>query len=465
MMTRNNSIHTLRRLKPALLTGAVLLWGCSFDVNNPGAIVEDDLNDLSGIKSLLVGMSSDFSEEYDEIAFTIARAGDEAAGGGSYGSTSLYKAGLIDKTDTDGHWGGIQRARWVAENGLVRMRDKIEGFDFATDPAVGRAYLFAALANRTIGESFCEGVTLASDDLGAGGGSAVPKSEAFNRAIRWATEVIGHAGSTAQLVTAAHGVRAQAYVGVGEWGNAIAETAMVPTDFVHDAIYDGNSGRERNVLYNEGVTRGEYSIYGSLAGGRIFGETLAAYQARVDPATGTSPAQDPRAPYDRCDVNVGTVCNSGAVSAGGVIPRWQQQKYPSRGTEIPVVKGTEMRLIEAEAEIVTNGAAGITNALAKLNEVRTFLGVTPALTATTVNEVWQHIDDERHLTLWLEGRRFHDLDRWDAANLSFLRGVRFTRGETDFSVFNDMEASLAKRATCLPISFDECLSNTNLNCL
>ena len=465
MMTRNNSFHALRRLKPALLTGAVLLWGCNFDVNNPGSIVEDDLNNINAITSLLVGMSADFSEEYDQIAFTIARASDEAAGGGSYGSTSLFKAGIIDKTDTDGHWGGIQRGRWVAEDGLRRMQE-IEGFDFATRPEVGRAYLFAAMSNRTIGESFCQGVTLASDDLGAGGGSAAPKSEAFLRAIRWATEVVGHAGSTADLVTAAHGVRAQAYVGLADWGNAIGATAMVPTDFLLEAIYSSNSTRENNEMWDEGVRRGEYSVYGSLAGGRIFGETLAAYVARVDPATGTSPAQDPRAPYDRCDVNVGTVCNSGAVSAGGVIPRWQQQKYPSRGSEIPVVKGTEMRLIEAEAEIVTNGAAGITNALAKLNEVRTFLGVAPPLTAATVNEVWQHIDDERHLTLWLEGRRFHDLDRWDtgATDLSFLRGVRFARGEADFVVFNPKEPSLTKRATCLPISFDECLSNNNLTC-
>ena len=464
MKTRNNSIHALRRLKPALLTGAVLLWGCDFDVSNPGSIVEEDLNNLAAVKSLLVGMSADFSEEYDQIAFTIARAGDEAAGGGSYSSTSLFKAGIIDKTDTDGHWGGIQRGRWVAEDGIRRLRDDIEGFDFAAAPEVGRAYLFAAMANRTIAESFCEGVTLASEDLGAGGGSAVPKSEGFLRAVRWATETINHAGSTAELVTAAHGVNAQAYVGLGQWGNAIAETAMVPTDFLLEAIYSGNSGRENNELWDESVRRGEYSIYGSLAGGRIFGETLAAYQARVDPASGTSPAQDPRAPYDRCDVNVGTVCNSGALSAGGVIPRWQQQKYPSRGSDIPVVKGTEMRLIEAEAEIVMNGAAGITNALTKLNEVRTFLGITTALTAATVNEVWQHIDDERHLTLWLEGRRFHDLDRWDAAGLSFLRGVRFARGEADFVVFNPMEPSLGKRATCLPISFDECLANNNLNC-
>lgn len=462
-MTRKNFFHALQRLKPALVVGVILSWGCDFKVVNPGAIVEDALNDPAGVRSLLTGMSSDFSEEYDGVAFLIARAGDEAAGSGSYNTTALFKTGQVIREDVNGVWDGINRARWVAEDGLRRMRDDIADFDFATDPAVARAYLFAAFANRVQGESFCEGVIAASDDLGAGGGPAVPKSEAFNRAIRWFNEVIGHPGASADQITAARGGIAQAYVGLGDWVNAPIHAAMV-TDiaFVFEAIYDQNSGRERNVLFIEGQRRGEYSMFGSLAGGRIFGETVADYTTRVDAG---DPPQDPRALYTRCDVNVGSVCNSGAFAADGVTLRWQQEKYPEFGTEIPVIKGVEMRLIQAEAELMNSGVAGIPAAIGFMNEVRTELEVTPALVApATVEAAMMMLDDERHLTLWLEGRRFNDLYRWDQAGFDFLRGVKFVRGDNDFSVVNDKDASIAKRATCIPISFDECLSNDNLNC-
>ena len=77
-----NEIKRFRfaRLLPAVsVVFAVTLSGCGdeglFEVKNPGAILDQDLNSARGVDALVVGMSSDFSEGYDGMAFLNARGG------------------------------------------------------------------------------------------------------------------------------------------------------------------------------------------------------------------------------------------------------------------------------------------------------------------------------------------------------------------------------------------------------
>ncbi|MGW8268663.1 MAG: hypothetical protein ACWGSQ_20020, partial [Longimicrobiales bacterium] len=67
-----NEIRRFRfaRLLPAVsMVFVMVLSGCGdeglFDVKNPGAILDEDLNSVRGVDALVVGMSSDFSEGYD----------------------------------------------------------------------------------------------------------------------------------------------------------------------------------------------------------------------------------------------------------------------------------------------------------------------------------------------------------------------------------------------------------------
>ncbi len=424
------------RLSPLLVVGAVGVAACSFDVDNPGRILESDLNTPEAVNALVTGMSSDFSEEYDGTAFLIGRATDDMAGSGSYNTTNFFRVGIINPEDVDPEWEGIQRGRWVAEDGIRRMRDEITDFAFDGSPLVARAYLFAGLANRVVGESFCFGVVSAGAPLGGGNESAKPPSESFQRALNMLQQSVTQATAAGDddLLTAAHGGRAQAYVGLGDWANAVAEAQLVPTDFVIEAIYSGNTDRENNEIFEETFQRQEMSVYDT-------------YMSTFDPP-------DPRAPYNNCPVT-GDCPDAGS---DGFTVYWRQQKYDEIGSNIPVVKGTEMRLIEAEDALRNND---LTTAMAKINEVRQFHGVTPDLVAADIDEAWIHLDHERHLTLWLEGRRMHDLRRWDEEDRSTLPGVQFLRGLLPLAD-DDIDASISKRASCIPISFSECLSNTNL---
>ncbi len=409
----------------ALVALAVVVAGCSdlFTVKNPGQIQDDDLNSEEGINALVFGMSFDLSQVYDETAFLIARAGDEMAGSGSYFSTGQFRRGILDRDDMDFYWEQTQNFRWVSENGIERSRELL-GNRFDGDPRIARAYLFAGVANRRLGENFCEVLF--------DGGPAQPKSAAFERAIPHFQAAIqqGTAAGRNDVVTAARGGLAQANAGLGNWSQAASDAAQVPTDFVFSAQYFLPD--LENEIYDETHDRHEMSAFGALAG------SFAA-------------PGDPRAPYTDCRVG-GCPTN---VGADGLTAHLRQEKYPEEGSDIPVIRGTDMRLIEAEAALRGGNVSG---AMAKINEVRDFYGLGP-LTATGAgsgvtgdpnsNTAWDILDRERHLTLWLEGRRLWDLHRWDHP---FLNGGSI------------VYPGISRRASCIPISRSECDTNRNISC-
>ena len=433
----------MRWLPMVALAATLGSVGCSdelFDVKNPGRILDEDLNTAAGVSALVTGMSSDFSSSYDRMAFVVARLGDEMVGSGSYFETGRLRRGLFDSEDSDGLWNGVQRARWVAEGGLQRM-EAIDGYSFANNRLTARAFLFAGMANRWFGENFCEVVfsePYTEEKPGLAGeidtGAAQPRSAAFQRAVAELQAAVTHgqgAGAT-DIVTAARGTLAQVYVGLGDWAKAVQFAGQVPTDFVYEAVYSANSGREENEIWQATHGRAEMSAYRTLAG--------------------TVGAGDPRTPWTDCTV---ATCNS-KNGADGQTPHYRQEKYPTKGGNIPLVKGTEMRLIEAEKALIDGD---LTTAMMKINEVRTFHGQ-PTLTATGVGSItggpggganptsmtgWDILDRERHLTLWLEGRRLWDLHRWDHPHLDG-GGVVY-------------QATVARRASCFPISDQECQVN------
>lgn len=424
-------------LAPAIVSVALLTTGC--DVTNPGTILDKDLNDQLVLDALVTGMSRDHATMMDGIAFDMARGSDEMTGGGSYFETGLLRRGILNREDQNFEWGSQHRARWVAENGLIRM-DSVLGAAYEGDPRVARAFLFAGLAHRTLGETSCFAVI---------DGSGVLDHEVhFDSAVVRADSAVHHAqlAGASDIVTAAYGLRAQANAARGNWTAAVSDAAMVPSDFVYETLLDVNGPQSE--IYDETWGRPEMSAYNTLA------ERL---------------APDPRAPWVDCRVTPRPTGCIGPNGADGQTPHFLQLKYDNVGADIPMVKGTEMRLIEAEAFLRNND---LTNALGKINAVRTFHGlgnVSPA--PATINDGWVVLDHERHLTLWMEGRRWHDARRWDEeGNKTFMPAVQFVYGNP-VTVYGDpnpltptfdKDTSVPKRAYCIPISLAECQTNPNV---
>jgi len=419
----------------SVLAVGLLIAGCDnfFGVDNPGTIREDDLNTPQAMNAIVTGMSSDLSAELDEIAFVGARLSDEMSATGSYFITGRARRGIIEDDDVDTYWEGIQRARFSAEDGIDRMRNVL-GENFGERKELGaRALFFAGISNRVFGENFNRVVFE--------GEGAQPRTAAFERAIPFFEEAISVAQETgnSELELAARGGLAQAYMNLGNWSEAQSYASQVPTDFRYDALFSRNSAREENEIFNETFERYEMSAIATLAG-RVGGP------------------DDPRVPYTDCRDNAGDQGDCTAENgAGGNNPHLRQEKYQSLGDDMPLVKGTEMRLIEAEAALQDGDLNTFTT---QINEVRSFYDLDPIEQPNQVgslehpieaDDAWSILDRERHLTLWLEGRRLNDLTRWDHPFLDG-GGLAYTNN------------IVSRRASILPVAESECNNNENVEC-
>ena len=381
---------TTRRLLGAALTVAPALAGCNlFDVSNPGPIADVNLNVPAAVPGLVTGMSADLSVALGNLQEISGIAGDDIWHGGSYTAQGLWVRGILNPDDMDGDWARMQRARWVAEDGIRRMQS-LSGYTYGEDTHSARANLFAGFANRMLGEHVCFAVI--------DGGPEEDYGLHFSRAEEYFTEAlrIATAINNAPLRNAALAGRAQVRAAQGNWAEAAADAALVPASFVFNAIFSTNSNREQNDFVAETWVRREYSVYNS-PWAQVFG--------------------DVRVPWDTVKTS------SGAIQTGqdGRTPYFRQRKFGTLDADVPLAKGTEMLMIRAEAALRSGDIGG---AWTLLNEQRAYYGMAPLAVPATVDEAWPVFRVERGAVLWLEARRFFDLRRWQAesgpAHHSFL---------------------------------------------
>ncbi len=399
--------------------GLLAFAGCNFfDVSNPGPIADEDLNEPAAMVGLTTGMAFDLSRAMDAVTQEAAIMADELYHGGSYTDEGLYNRGIIRFDGlTNTLWGNMQRARWVAESGIERMKTVLDTA-YDTSPLAARANIYAGLSNRLLGETVCEAVI----DGGPAEDSKVhfPRAEAqFTEAIRIANGLTGALKDS--LLRVAYGGRASVRAWQGKWAEAAADAALVPTSYVFVAPFSTNTTDENNDLVFETTTRSEYTVFNTQ--------------------WAQNPKADARVPWDTVRTSSGAL----AVGQDGRTTFFRQRKYTTLASDIPLVKGTEMLILRAEAALRNNDVAG---AMTLINQERAFYNTAaaplPPLTATTVAQAWPILQKERGAVTWLESRRFWDLRRWLTEPPPIQNNY------------------LANRDKCIPISQNEVNSNPNL---
>lgn len=393
-----------RRAIGAAVAASVMLGACDFTVTNPGPLLDDDLNNASAMPALVNGMGGDLSNAMGNYLTRGSLAGLELVHSGNFAAERQFATGVIRPEDVNGDWARMHTARWVAENGLVRMRTVL-GTAFETNPLTIRAYLYAGFANRFLGENVCE-TTI-------DGGPKLPSSEHFVRAESLFTRAItlARAQNNTALLNAALSGRAQVLAWQNKWDAAVADAALVPATFRHNAVFSTNTARENLDLANQTINRREVTVFNTV----------------------WVADRDTRVPYD----TVRTATGGFQTGQDGATRFFRQRKYIALGDPVALARGTEMLLIRAEAALRAND---VTNAMLFINQERAVSSL-PALTATTVDAAWTILMRERGAVLWLEGRRLWDLRRWLASGRN---------------------TALQGRSTCVPISLEEIGANTNL---
>lgn len=380
------------------------------NVNAPGRIADEDLNNPEAFSGIVAGMAYNLATGMDDINQDEAIFTQELWHGGSYDFAEI-PLGVVTPEDNNAEWSGMQQARWVAEDGLRRIETNSEPDAFNSSAVVAEGYVYAGFSNRVLGEMLC---TTAIDG-GPEEDNAVHfdrAEEAFSKAI----DIGGRAGAT-DIVNAAYGGRASVKAWMGDWAGAVADAQQVPASFVFVAEY---TNEVANDLRYETYDRFEFSVHGT---------EFANYP------------DDPRAPWEIIYNADGTVANG----ANGSTPHYQQKKYPDLSSPVPLTKGTEMLVLRAEAALRNNDIDG---ALGLLDQAREQWGMPPITQIpTTIREAWVLLHHERGAETWLETRRIWDLRRWYEAGSSAPEYNSFYEG----------------RDTCFPISEEERRSNENLS--
>jgi hypothetical protein len=397
-------LTNFRRGAVTLTLAGLGLTACSFEVTNPGPLLDSDLNTPGAMPALVNGMGGDLSNAIGNYLTRGSLAAFELNHSGNFAAERQFATGVIRPEDVNGDWARMQQARWVAENGLVRMKTVL-GTNFETNPLTIRAYLYAGFANRFLGENVCE-TTI-------DGGPRVPSSEHFVRAESLFTRAItlATAQNNTALLNAALAGRAQVRAWQNKWDAAVTDAALVPATFRHNAVFSINTTRENMDLATQTINRREVTVFNTV----------------------WVADRDTRVPYD----TVRTATGGFPTGQDGATRFFRQRKYITLGDPVALARGTEMLLIRAEAALRNSD---VTSAMTLINQARA-VSTLPVLAATTVDQAWPILMRERGAVLWLEGRRLWDLRRWLASGRN---------------------TALQGRSTCVPISLEEIGANPSL---
>ena len=417
------------------LTAAVVLAaGCSgvFDVEDPQAFGNEDLNDPVIIKNVADGAEGALQQSVDDVIVHTSLLGDEVE------STSTW----IEWEDVSegrlrGDWAttgtfsvtmdNVLRARYAAQSAAERIKTVL-GSAANTSPLLTQVSWVDGFADLFLGMSFCEGPLTQ-------GGPRSPNTAFFSQAVTKLTAALTlanglAAADKAKWVPVITASRARANLFAGNLDAALADAQAVPAGFHKDAIYAEAAAVQQSWTGNQfhqnrnrsgGLRRKYHSrVLGTFNNASYTTGYLADWYDTTKP--------DPRMAVTR---------KEGELGVNNRFAYYGITKYNDRGADQPMVTSKEMNLIAAEVYMKKNDYA---NMAAKLNVERTAVGLAPIPAPTNAADALTALLNERMAVLFVEGFRAYDLHRYNLVGTALGPG----------------------RATMLPLSRNEILANPSM---
>lgn len=379
---------TLRISRLAAAAGLTLTLGCSSltDVDSPDVVQPEQLSNAAGAEALTTAALASIMSPFMTFAYNTAVFSDEMKLATAF--NSFADIDFRTQSLTFNEYGPIlmHRVRTQTQQAIEARRE------FAPNPRARTGQLFATkgFAELFLGETSCNGTPL-TDIKGTTAVFSGPltSDSILKVAISNFDSALIYAADSARVLNLAKIGRGRALLNRGQYPQAAAAVAGVPTNYVYNAEATLAVPLQINLIWNANNLRTATVIDREGSNGLDFVS-----------------AADPRVP---------TIANG--VGADGVTPVFIFGKYSGQASSIPMATGIEARLIEAEAALQANrndtsptgaGWLGILNALRAT-------AITPAMPALAdpgsfdarVNLLFR----ERAFWLYGTGHRMGDLRR------------------------------------------------------
>jgi hypothetical protein len=350
-------------------------------------------------------MSDEFSDaQLGAASWSYDRRDFSSSPGGIYGGngcTSSQNPGIYTPLST---------ARWQADNALTKLNTwSVEEVGSNRTSLIAQSALYAGFSYSSLGMIMCT----AAFDLGAPVDQQAMfalAEDRFTQAINAATQ----AGGMDSVLNAALVGRARVRLFQGNTAGAIDDAEMVPAGFAYYATYASDQSRRYNRVYSGTTQFGDYTVAPVSRNIETEGVVDPRSAVRDDPTNAADPDED----------------------------IWGVKKYTGDDTPIRIASYDEARLILAEA----TGGPG---AVPFINDLRGDYGVPAYSGATDAASIQALIEHERRVTLFAEGFRQYDIQRFDIPQVP-VAGTPFPKG------------GFYGTTTCLPLPDIERFNNPNV---
>ena len=387
------------------------------EVEAPSQVQARDLEDERNARLLLDGAVAEYECALSHyvlvgglIGFELTDAQQTAAQWDFDRRTLTPQGGWYATTTCNARVGAytpISTARWAADNTLERLEGWSDAGVANRSALIATAAAYSGYSHILMGEGFCSAAFDAGPELS--------RQQVFERAEERFSRALSaaQAANRADLRNLAYVGRARARLNMGKEAEAAADARQVTEDFVFNANYTAAASRAENRVFSW-LNRSRFvSVYSAF------------HNAQVDGVA------DPRVPLQ----------NTGATGVNGFTPIWNQLKYTSLSSPIPIARWAEAQLIIAEVE-------GGQTAVQIINTLRARHGL-PAFASNDPVQIRNQVIQERLRELFLEGHHLGDLIRYNLP-LDPAPGQAFGNG----GLYGDMR--------CMPLPDVERLNNPNI---
>lgn len=406
-MTTRSFFH-LPPVRGLLVLSTAALMACDgvFDVEDPQAFGNDDLNNSVIVKNVADGAEGLLHQSYDDMVQVASLLSDELESTSTWIDWENISDGKLRADEaTVGSFSGPQdqllRARYAAQEAADRIATVL-GAGANTSPLMVQVKWVDAFADVAIGMAYCEGPLTQ-------GGPRSPNTEFFKQGVTKLTAALTLANGLTSAVDKTRWVniitasRARANLFAGNYDAALTDALAVTSGFVKNAVYAEAAAAQQSATGNQfHQNRNRSGGLRRLYHPRVLGTfNTATYTVGylADWMDATKP--DPRMAVNR---------KAGELGVNNRFAYFGITKYADRGADQAMLTSREMNLIAAEAYMRRND---YTNMVAKLNPDRITNGLAAIPVPTTAAAAQAALLGERFAVLFVEGHRTLDLHRFN----------------------------------------------------